>query len=136
MSDIKRKNEMKMKRKKRNIFSIALFIICFALLITVNLYNDVSANELTREISKTKKNIEQIESEMIKVNVQLDTKTNLVNVEQRAINELGLLKIEKYQIEYINLPVENKIETIVKEKNNNFFSQIARGFSVILEFLS
>ena len=123
------------KKKKR--FPAFLFLcgVIIVFLLSVKMHNDVSTNELTAENSSIKKEISILDNEKTRLLVEIESKTNLKNVEIRAQEELGLYKIEKYQIHYFSMPNENKVINLEEEKNP-VLEAITRTFSTILEFLN
>lgn len=129
-------NEEKAVPKKNKGFNISV-ILCALLivgLLSAKLYSDVQLNELTDKASKMKKELETLKSEEIRINVLLEKRTDLREIERKATEDLGLKKIEKYQVEYISLPSKDK--TVVIEQENGIINSVVKGFSIILEFLS
>lgn len=130
-------NEDKVVPKKNKGFNISVILCALFIvgLLSAKLYSDVQLNELTDKASKMKKELETLKSEEIRINVLLEKRTDLREIERKATEELGLKKIEKYQVEYISLPSKDKAE-IIAEQENGIINSVVKGFSIILEFLS
>ncbi len=67
------------------------------------LYSRLRVDELTREIDAASANLSYAQAETVRLNMQLDSMISLEKVENYAKNDLGMTKIEGYQIEYIDL---------------------------------
>jgi hypothetical protein len=130
-------NEEPVVAKKNTKFNISVILCALFIvgLLSAKLYSDVQLNELTDKASKMKKELETLKSEEIRINVLLEKRTDLREIERKATEELGLKKIEKYQVEYISLPSKDKTEVIAEEENG-IINSVVKGFSIILEFLS
>lgn len=125
------------KKVRKKWFNVSVFLCALLIvgLIGVKLHNDVQLNELTVKTSDLKKELNVQQSEETRLNVLLEERTNLKEIERRATDELNLKKIDKSQIQYVSLPTADKTETI-KTEDKNIFNSVIRGFSIILEFLS
>ena len=81
---------------------VAISLVFFALL-AFRIYCMVQVDDLNRELSKINSQIEIVESENTRLNMELDSIISLEKVDEFAKNELGMVKVENYQISYINL---------------------------------
>ena len=123
------------KPKSRIKITTIIAVLVLVTLVGIKLKIDVDCNELVSNNAELRSEIQELQSENTRLNVELESKTSLTNVEERAITELGLYKIEKYQYELFVLPGEDKVVNSEKE-SNSILESIGRGFSTILEFLS
>lgn len=131
------KTSTKKEKSKRYRLSPYAFI-CGLLLLSLfsfKIYSDVQLNELTVEATNLGDELDKLQSEETKLNVSLEKRTDLNQIETRAQLELGLIKIDKSQIEYISLPSEDKVE-VEEDTSSGIISEALRQFSIILEFLS
>lgn len=87
-------------RQTRKILAIAL---CLLTLFAALLYSRLRVDELTREIDAANAQLKVEQGENVRLNMQLDAMISLERVENYAKNELGMIKVEGYQIEYIDL---------------------------------
>lgn len=67
------------------------------------LYSQATITELTGQIQTTKKQLVSEQSNYTYLSGVLDSKTSLKNVEQIAVTQLGLVKLDKSQITYFSL---------------------------------
>ena len=58
-------------------------------------------------------------------------------IERIATEELGMVKIENYQIQTINLLTDDTVEIIKDEPNgNSWWDGVVAEFNIVLEYLS
>lgn len=88
------------------IIVISLFLLT---MLAALLYSRVQVDELDRQIAATKTNITAAQSENIRLNMQLDSMISLKKVEEYAQMNLGMVKVESHQIEYIDLSGEDSV---------------------------
>ena len=100
---------------------IALLLIG---LIAATLYSNAVINELGNQINKANEEYSQLVSQNKKLTAVLESKVSLKNVENIAKDKLGLAKMEPYQIEYVNLLPEDKIEYIKDNKEEKITERI------------
>ncbi len=88
------------------IIAISVFLLS---MLAGLLYGRLKVDELDREISAAQTNISAAESENVRLNMQLDSMISLEHVEQYAEANLGMVKMESHQIEYIDLSGTDKV---------------------------
>lgn len=76
----------------------------------------------------------QLTNENISLESELASKTGLTKVEEYAEKELGLQKLDKSQIEYVEVEKETVAE-VVDSDDANMFVKIKRWFSGVLEYI-
>ena len=96
------------------------------------LYSRVQIAELSNQISAAKSELSEAESEYDYLNMQVQSKTSLANVEEYARNELGMKKLDNYQVEYITIKDEAPAE-VESEQDDSFWGSIMRA---VQDFLS
>jgi hypothetical protein len=106
--------------------AVSLFIV---LSIVVIIMCDVQLNLLSDEISKAQTKLGTSQSEQVRLNVELESRTSLNNVEAYAVNK-GLQKSSQYQITYIHLTNKDKVD--IAPKSGNIFTRLINS---ILEYL-
>ena len=95
------RNEMRRTSlQTAKILSVAVLLI--AMLATL-LYGRLKADELDREISSLNTQLEAAQSENVRLNMEIESVISLKNVEDYAQSQLGMVKMEANQIEYIDL---------------------------------
>lgn len=85
-------------------FAIVVTMLCLMV------FNQVQLNEVSGDINAVNKQINELESMNIKLNSELESANNLRTIGDRAKNELGMHRLDKYQTERIYLQQEDKIE--------------------------
>ena len=88
---------------------------------------------LCNQISDMNRELDIVKSENVRMQAEIDGRTSLKNVEQYATDVLGLQKLEKAQVEYVQMQKDNVIE--VSEKSQNVFVKIKNKFYSVLEYL-
>ena len=107
------KTEQEIKAERRfNLMKIAKFAVvaavCFAF-IASNINYRVQINELNGAIVSLDKELSEKKSENTRLNMALNSKISLENVQDYAENVLGMVKRERYQIIYFDLETGNEI---------------------------
>ena len=128
------KNNKKTKRKYFSPFTAFATVIVVALTAFV-LYGNISLNELTIENSNKQKEL----TEMIDANeilrLEIDRKNSLGNIEQIATEQLGMVKLQDYQIHTVNLQSDDSVEIAEKAERSGVLDGIVASFNILLEYL-
>ncbi len=124
----------KKRKKSRYLGLVLVFVLMFGLM-GYKIYCDATYNELTNELSELNGQYSDLVNEEKKLNIRLSEKADLSNVEDIATNQLGMSKIEQYQIEYISLDTKDRA-VVIDNSENGVFTELFQNFSVILEYLS
>ncbi|MBO5248822.1 MAG: cell division protein FtsL [Clostridia bacterium] len=124
---------MKHPSLKLNFVTIFLVVgIVVLLLLTVNC--SISQNEKNAELRALNTELSAAANEGTKLQIEIDRRSDFFSVEQYASEELGMHKLENYQIQYIQNHVSGTAELLHNEENENFFGQVAKAFSAIGDF--
>ena len=124
---------MKHPSLKLNFVTIFLVVgIVVLLLLTVNC--SISQNEKNAELRALNTELSAAANEGPKLQIEIDRRSDFFSVEQYASEELGMHKLENYQIQYIQNHVSGTAELLHNEENENFFGQVAKAFSAIGDF--
>ena len=108
-------------------------VICAGFLMCCVLYGKVETAKLQSEIAQQEDTVDMLKSENVRMQSEIEGKTSLSNIEDYAENVLGLQKLDKSQIEYVELETGNVIE--IPETSSNVFVIIKNKFYDILEYL-
>lgn len=87
--------------------SIAVFMF-----MAVAIYSRVQLDEINREIKSVENKIELAESDSIKINNELNAIVSINNVEDYAANELGMVKVQDYQVVYVDLSADDYVAKV------------------------
>lgn len=101
----KSKKEIRAEEFRSNKKAMKVLAVCSLLFffIAMQLYSQVQVDELDRELDAVNSQIEVVESENTRLAMELDSIISLDKVDDYAQNVLGMVKVENYQISYIDL---------------------------------
>ncbi len=124
---------MKAPSLKLNFLTIFLVLgIVVLLLLTVNC--SIAQNEKNAQLRALDKELSAAANEGTKLQIEIDRRSDFFSVEEYASKELGMHKLENYQIQYIQYDVSGTAELLNSEKDEDFFGQVAKAFSAIGDF--
>ena len=98
------------------------------------IYGKVELSRITNEQSELKSELAQLQENNLSLESELESKTSIVKVEEYAENVRGLIKLDKSQIEYIEIENKNKIE-VDEEKDESFIESVKKWFDGVLEYI-
>ncbi len=93
-------------RQAKKIFIIAMTILMFMAMV---IYSRVQLDEINRDISNKENAIELAQSDSIKLNNTLSSMVSINNVEEYAANVLGMVKVQDYQVVYVDLSSSDSV---------------------------
>lgn len=109
------KTKSKQQAKKNNNSKIILYIgAIFVILFAVSYRNALIAQKYS-EIKNLKSDLSEVEKENKQLEVNIESKTNLGAIEEKASKELGLKKLDDSQIIYVNLEKQDYVESSEEE---------------------
>ena len=92
------------------------------------IYSRVQLDEINRDITNKEYEIELAQSDSVKLNNTLSSMISINNVEDYAANVLGMVKVQDYQVVYVDLSSSDSVvvangrqtdESDVIKANNN-----------------
>lgn len=92
------KNAVSVKAVK--IFAIAVAILLF---MSMAIFSRVQLDEVNRDISSVENKMKLAESDTIRLNNELNAMVSMNKVEDFAANKLGMVKVQDYQVVYVDL---------------------------------
>lgn len=110
------------------VAAAALFLLCAII------YGKLEISKLYAQSAKIDKQINVVMNENAKYQTDIESKTSVKAVEDYAENKLGLQKLDRTQIEYIELQKDNVIQ-VVDQKDKNVFVAIKNWFKGALEYI-
>ncbi|MDF3005486.1 MAG: hypothetical protein K0S22_1958 [Oscillospiraceae bacterium] len=110
------------------IFVLVLGIVCAIL------YNNMILTELTSKIENTESQFEMLKNENRLMQVQLEGKTSLRTVQEIAENQLGMAKVESYQVQYIDLGEGDRV-VLARAPKLGLTDHIHMAYRSVLEYL-
>ena len=87
-------------------------------------YGKVQVSDIYNKINSQKTELNVAESENARLKAELESYTSLRNIEEYA-EEIGLKKLDKAQIWYVDIQQEDIVK--IPEKDENFFVKIKRS---------
>lgn len=93
-------------RQARKIFAVAVTVLMFMAMV---IYSRVQLDEINRDINSVEYSIELAQSDTIKLNNALSSMISINNVEDYAANVLGMVKVQDYQVVYVDLSAEDSV---------------------------
>ncbi len=114
-------------------FKTLAMILVVGVLLCAFLYGKAEESTLQAQIAEKNREIDIVYSENVRMFTELEGRTSLSKVEDYAENVLGLQKLDKSQIEYVQLNTDNVVE--INESETNIFVTIKNKFYEFLEYL-
>lgn len=103
------------------------------LLFSVVINSYVQLNEVYSSISDANAELNILRSENVRMQTELEGKASISNIKDYAENHLGLQKLDKSQIQYIEIQTEDTVE--IDEEEQNIFVRIKHKFEDIVAYL-
>ena len=110
------------------IFIAAIIVIMFFCLLLCR----VQLSELSSQISEAQNQLAIAQSDYTVLSLELKANASVENLEEKS-DELGMDKLQKYQIEYFSITDGDETEIIEPEKASGLFSQLSGYFKELLE---
>lgn len=73
---------------------------------------NIKITQLNDETTKMEKLLDTAKSEQVSLNSKLENRMSISKVEDYALNNLGLVKTQSYQIQYVQLTNQDKVEVL------------------------
>lgn len=139
-AQIKQPPELRVVKRRNAVDHAAMvkagmvFLTAIAIIAAI-IYNNVILTELTAEIQAAKAELEMLESENRRMQVEFESKVSLRNIEEVASETLGMAKIESYQVEYVDLCGGDQVR-VAQKTEPGVFEKIRMWADSILEYLT
>lgn len=121
-------------QRRTGALSMFLKMIVALVMLFAILFGRMESDRLFGQIHDLQNELKELQSENITLAAEYESRTSLKNVEDYAENVLGLKKLDKAQIEYVELPSDSVIE-VVETERKNIFIIIRNKISEIKEYL-
>ena len=119
--------------KRGRIVNILLGVTIVALLAAA-LFGRVEISELYTQRAELETKLERIQDENVSLESEFTQKTGMTKVEEYAEDKLGLHKLDKSQIEYVEVESPEKAK-VINSDDTNVFVKIKRWFNSALEYI-
>ena len=122
--------------RKRTVLGMSpakaiMMLVVVGVLASVLIYNRVLIIEANEEIRQ----MTILESEGVRLDMELEGKTSLKNIEDYATKNLGMQKMEKQQVQYVSLSEEEKVVLSKDMVKPNIFQRISGWFQNLMEYI-
>lgn len=118
---------------KSSLFKIILLAVIAMILLFCVIYGKVQISDMYSQVNEQKAKLSTEKSENTRLTAELESYTSLKNIEDFA-DELGLEKIDKAQIRYIDIQNEDDVE--IPKNDDNLFIKLKKLFNRISEYIS
>lgn len=132
--NIRRKRSANKRRKNVANIRIIVAAVIVLFLFSFMTYGRVELAKLYSEKTELEAQLTLLQNENISLESELAQKTGLTKVEDYAENRLGLQKLDKSQIEYVEIEEQTSAQTVSPD-NSNIFVKIRDWFNGALEYL-
>lgn len=125
------------KRRGSEISPLRLLFCCVMLvaLLSLAIYNNIVMVELGDQLSDAKTRLDALQSEAVQLKSKLENQSSVQNIESYATESLGMGKVEKYQITYLNLAGKGSIYRTDKAPDKAPSQALLRGFDSLMEYM-
>jgi cell division protein FtsB len=116
-----------------NIFMMVVLGACalVIMVIAVKAQSDLAA--LQTDISAAKAQVDVLASENVRMETEIESRSAIKYVEDYAENVLGMRKLDKSQVEYID--VQNGNQIYIPDTEAGFFTKIKNAVADFVEYL-
>lgn len=90
----------------RKILAVACAVIIFMAMV---IYSRVQLDEINREIQQVESAMKIAQSDTVRLNNSLSSVISINKVEDYALNVLGMVKVQDYQVVYVDLSGEDSV---------------------------
>ena len=112
------------KLERNNTVMIIITALAALVILFCVVYGKVQVSDIYSQINAQKSELNVAESENARLKAELESYTSLRNIEEYA-EEIGLKKLDKAQIWYVDIQQEDVVK--IPEKDDNFFVKIKRS---------
>lgn len=124
-----------MKKLSVKFDFLTIFLVAgIVLLLLLTVSCSIEQNEKNAQLRTLNTELSEAVNEGTKLQIEIDRRSDFFSVEQYASQELGMHKLENYQIQYIKYDISGTAELLHSEESEDFFGQVAKAFSAIGDF--
>lgn len=122
----KSKKQLRQEAQRSRAAALRIVAIAAVLFIVLGfqIYSEVRVDELDQQLTDINQQIAVIESDNTRRNMELNANVSLEKVDQYARNELGMVKISDYQVNYIKLSEADAVEVSGGKTHSDFAQKL------------
>lgn len=123
-------------KRRKNAANVRTFMaaLIVATLFVIMTYGKVELSKLYSEYAAMESELAVLKSENVSLESELAQQTGLTKVEDYAEEQLGLQKLDKSQIEYVEIKEDTAAAPVAAEETN-IFVKIMNWWYDVLEYL-
>lgn len=127
-------------RRRRNSLRMIASVMVLLSLAFLMLFRYSAIVERTQEVARLQQEYDNLSSANKRLQVSIDSALNLTNIEETAVNELGMCKPEKYQLVYLDILGDDHVSLPQGAQGNRgmvrqFYATIIQTLGNVLEYL-
>ena len=124
-----------MQKTKFKLSFNQIFMVVVVLVLAAGLViNYLSLHEVSADLIEANKTYEKLVTQGEVLKHQIEQQVNCSNIDQLATERLGMVKVQNYQIRYVDI-VEADSMSAVQAEENGLMNNIVRSFSILVEYL-
>lgn len=123
-------------KRRKNAASIRIFagaVVVFGLFVAM-IYGKVELTKLYSENTTLRSELQVLNDENVSLESELAQQTGLTRVEEYAETRLGLKKLDRSQIEYVEIKESTAAEPVAND-DGNIFVKITDKWNDLMEYL-
>lgn len=124
------------RRKKRVRPSLVGCIAVVAVAAVYILFCQMQLTQLSAEVGAQSDLLGELEAENVSLTTKQINSMNMDEIEEYAVNQLGMVKMDNSRIEYVELTNPDTVTVADSGVSlGSVFAGLARGFSAIVEYI-
>ena len=112
----------------------AVIFCCALVMVSAVIYNNMILTELTTEMEAVSDEYKQLEDDHKRMQVALEGKVSMRSIEEAATTDLGMSKVENYQVEYVDLGSTSQV-LLTREATPTGTDYVEKIYESVLEYL-
>ena len=96
----------------RRAIKVMVVSVTILLFMVLAIYSRVQLDEINREINSVENQMELAKSDSVRINNELNALISINNVEDYAVNQLGMVKIQEHQVVYVDLSADDYVAKV------------------------
>lgn len=131
--DKKPEQEPHRARNTARLLRILLASVLVGALLSAFLYSNATLAELNSQSLSLQKQLDSLKDEETRMNVELDSRVCMKDIDEYITDDLGMVKLEKYQVNYLDLSEGDTMELAGEDASlweniRSFFRDIGEYF--------
>lgn len=124
------------KNKIKLTFGQVFMAIIVLLLAAGLVLNYLSLHEVSADLQEATKTSEKLQTQNEALYREIEKQVNFSNIDELATDRLGMVKLESYQIRYVDIVEEDSMTAKQAEsEKGGLMDTVIRSFSILVEYL-